>query len=45
MRTFTRNEPLTDPEIDHLRDFLKSCKGDRAMNVEALDGIRAAERR
>jgi hypothetical protein len=28
-----------------LGDFLKGCKGDRAMNVEALDGIRAVERR
>src|ERR1035437_795546 len=42
MRTFTQNEPLTDAELDRLGDFLKSCKGDRAMNVEALDGFFAA---
>jgi hypothetical protein len=38
MRTFTQNEPLTDAELDRLGDFLKSCKGGNAMNVEALDG-------
>jgi uncharacterized protein len=42
MRTFTQNEPLTDAELDRLGDFLKSCKGGRAMNVEALDGFFAA---
>jgi hypothetical protein len=45
MRTFAQNEPLTDAELDRLGDFLKSCKGGRAMNVEALDGIRAAVER
>jgi uncharacterized protein len=39
MRTFTQNDPLTDAEIDRLRDF---PKGGRAMNVEALDGFFAA---
>ena len=39
MRTFTQNEPLTDNELDCLGDFLKSCKGGRAMNVEQLDGF------
>ena len=34
MRTFTQNEPLTDAELDRLGDFLKSCKGSKAMNVE-----------
>ena len=43
MKTFTQNEPLTDAELDRLGDFLKSCKDGRAMNVEALDGIRAVE--
>ena len=43
MKTFTQNEPLTDAELDRLGDFLKSCKGGKAMNVEALDGIRVAE--
>ena len=39
MRTFAQNEPLTDAELDRLGDFLKSCKGGKAMNVEALDGF------
>jgi uncharacterized protein len=39
LRTFTQNEPLTDAELDRLGDFLKSCKGGQAMNVEALDGF------
>jgi uncharacterized protein len=42
MRTFTQNKPLTDAELDHLGDFLKNCKGGRAMNVEVLDGFFAA---
>ena len=42
LKTFTQNEPLTDTELDRLGDFLKSCKGGRAMNVEALDGFFAA---
>jgi uncharacterized protein len=42
MRTFTQNEPLTDAELDCLGDFLKGCKGGKAMNVEALDGFFAA---
>ncbi len=42
MRTFTQNEPRTDAELDRLGDFLKSCKGGKAMNVEALDGFFAA---
>jgi uncharacterized protein len=42
VKTFTASEPLTDAEFDRLGDFLKSCKGGRAMNVEALDGFFAA---
>ena len=42
MKTFTQSEPLTDTELDRLGDFLKSCKGGRAMNVEVLDGFFAA---
>jgi uncharacterized protein len=42
MRTFTQNELLTDTELDRLGDFLESCKGGKAMNVEALDGFFAA---
>ncbi len=42
MQTFTENEPLTDAELDRLGDFLESCKGGKAMNVEQLDGFFAA---
>jgi uncharacterized protein len=42
MTPFPKPEPLTDPELDRLGDFLKSCKGDKAMNVEELDGFFAA---
>ncbi len=42
MRIFTQNEPLTDAELDRLGDFLKGCKGGRAMNLEQLDGFFAA---
>src|SRR5450756_2019713 len=42
MMTFAQPEPLTDAELDRLGDFLKSCKGGRAMNVEVLDGFFAA---
>lgn len=42
MRTFAQPEPLTDAELDRLGDFLKGCKGGKAMNVEQLDGFFAA---
>jgi uncharacterized protein len=42
MKPFTQNAPLTDAELDRLGDFLRNCKGGRAMNVEALDGFFAA---
>ena len=42
MRTLTDNEHLTDAELDRLGDFLESCKGGKAMNVEQLDGFFAA---
>ena len=42
MKTFNQPEPLTDAELDRLGDFLKNCKGGKAMNVEALDGFFAA---
>src|SRR5271168_2791168 len=42
VKTFTQNEPLTDTELDRLGDFLKSCKGGKAMNLEELDGFFAA---
>jgi len=34
--------PLTPAELDRLGDFLKSCKGGKAMNLEELDGFFAA---
>ena len=42
MTKFTEPEPLNDAELDRLEDFLKSCKGGKAMNVEQLDGFFAA---
>jgi len=42
MSAFTQPEPLTDAELDRLGDFLESCKGGKAMNVEQLDGFFAA---
>src|SRR3989475_13137691 len=42
MKTFAQNEPLTDAEFHRLGEFLKGCKGARAMNVETLDGFFAA---
>jgi hypothetical protein len=34
MAIFTKPEPLTDTELDRLGDFLESCKGGKAMNLE-----------
>ena len=42
MRTFAQNEPLTGAELDRLGNFLKTCKGGKAMNVEQVDGFFAA---
>jgi uncharacterized protein len=42
LKTFTQSEPLTDTELDRLGDFLKRCKGGKAMNLEELDGFFAA---
>ena len=42
MEPFEQNEPLTDAELDRLGDFLKGCKGGRALNLEELDGFFAA---
>ncbi len=39
MKTFAQPETLTNAELDRLGNFLKSCKGGRAMNVEQLDGF------
>ena len=47
MKAFTQPEPLTDAELDRLGDFLKSCKGGKAMNLEELvtDSLEEYERR
>ena len=42
MRVFARNEPLTETELDCLAEFLHSCMGGNAMNIEELDGFFAA---
>jgi len=42
MTIFTKPEPLNEADLDRLGDFLKSCKGGKAMNVEQLDGFFAA---
>ena len=42
MTIFAKNEPLTEVELDHLGEFLKNCKGGKAMNIEELDGFFAA---
>ena len=42
MTIFAQSEPLTEGELDHLRQFLKNCKGGKAMNIEELDGFFSA---
>jgi len=42
MKTFTQPDPLTDAELDRLGNFLKSCKGGKAMNLQELDGFFSA---
>ena len=42
MTPFAEYEPLTNAALDRLGQFLKSCKGGGAMNVEELDGFFAA---
>lgn len=42
MRIFVQNEPLTEAELDRLRQFLKNCKDGKAMNIEEMDGFFAA---
>jgi uncharacterized protein len=42
MTIFAQNEPLTEAELNHLEQFLKSYQGGKAMNVEELDGFFAA---
>ena len=42
MTIFTQTEPLTNAELDRLTEFLNSCKGGGAMNLEELDGFFSA---
>ncbi len=42
MRISAQNEPLTEAELDRLRQFLKNCKGGKAMDIEEMDGFFAA---
>ena len=42
MKVFAQPEFLTDAELDCLADFLKACKGGKAMNLEELDGFFSA---
>ena len=42
VQTLPPPEPLTDPELDRLGEFLRQCKGGKAMNLEELDGFFAA---
>jgi len=42
VQSFPKHEPLTDRELDRLAEFLRACKGGKAMNIEALDGFFAA---
>jgi uncharacterized protein len=42
MPTFEKPAPLTDVEFDLLGEFLRNCKGGKAMNIEQLDGFFAA---
>ena len=42
MTIFAKNAPLTEPELDHLGQFLTNCKGGNAMNIEELYGFFSA---
>jgi uncharacterized protein len=42
IRVFADNSRLTDAELDRLDDFLITCEGDNAMDLEELDGFFAA---
>ena len=39
MRIFAQNEPLTETELDRLEEFLETCEGGKAMNIEEVDGF------
>ena len=42
MRSFDQPEPLTDVALDRLGEFLRKCKGGKAMNIEEIDGFFSA---
>ncbi len=42
MKIFAGDEPLTESEFDRLGEFLESCHGGLAMNIEEVDGFFAA---
>ena len=42
MRSFDQPEPLTDAALDRLGEFLRKCKGGKAMNIEEIDGFFSA---
>ena len=42
MTIFAQNEPLTEPELDRLDEFLKGYEGGKAMNIEEVDGFFSA---
>jgi len=42
MKNQTASKPLNDAELDRLGDLLESRGGDKAMNLEQLDGFFAA---
>lgn len=39
---FAQEGPLTEAELVKLAEFLKTCRGGRAMNIEEVDGFFAA---
>jgi uncharacterized protein len=42
MKAMPDHKPLSEAELDRLGDLLKRCGGDKAMNLEQLDGFFAA---
>ena len=42
MKAFDQHEPLSDAELDRLVEFLRKCKGGKAMNIEEADGFFSA---
>lgn len=42
VQTIAKHQPLTEVEFDRLDEFLRQCKGGKAMNIEELDGFFAA---